>query len=315
MTNFAKYTLLGFVLVLTQPGLSYKLTGIKEDVNSDVAMEKILLNPRLRPSLKKPDHPVPTYFHKRTKDGEFVDRLGKDYGAEISLPRTEDLFVGQTGATINVNPLDDVPNGGAVEVSWKGVLQASNKDWLGYYCPKNDSSGHYLDYMLASKVAPETWMKGYGSFSVRLYNMRVDCEFRYYRSNNKTVLMGRSASVKFRNGPEAPLQARISMTRNPTEMRIMWSSGYGKMFFLASWIAQFAKSRIIHNEQLHRQTYIFRPSQMLLFLVYRFFLGSHSKINEQVGVLYRQEAFILRREGFSFFHLSFAEASLFPTHR
>ena len=103
MTNFAKYSLVGFfVLLLAQPGLLYKLTGIREDVSSDVAMEKIVLNPRLRPSFRKPDHPVPTYFRKRTKDGEFVDRLSKNYGAEISLPETEDLFVGQTGAMINV---------------------------------------------------------------------------------------------------------------------------------------------------------------------------------------------------------------------
>ena len=283
MTNFAKYSLVWIFVLLAQPGLSYKLTGIREDVSSDVAMEKIVLNPRLRPSFRKPDHPVPTYFRKRTKDGEFVDRLSKSYGAEILLPETEELFVGQTGAVIDISPLDDVPNGGAVEVSWKGVLRASNKDWLGYYCPKNDRSGHYLDYMVASKIAPETWMKGFGSFSVRLYNMRVDCEFRYYRTNNKTVLMARSSSIRFRNGPEAPLQARISMTRNPTEMRVMWTSGYGKVFFLASWIAHSPKSRIIRSVQVLSHFSMGVPGHRLSSFSqtsYRLFSGSYSKIQK-----------------------------------
>ena len=177
--------------------------------------------------LTKPHHPVPTYFRRLNKDGDFIDRSSRSYGSEI--PGKIDVSIRQSDAasavlTLKPNP---VKNGGKVTVIWSGVNNSTSNDWIGYYCPKDDKAGHHLDYLKVD--ASSTWAKGYGSHDVILYNMRTECEFRYYRSTeSSSQLVVRSNAVQFVNGPKDPLQGRLALTGDPSEMRVMWTSAVGK---------------------------------------------------------------------------------------
>ena len=127
------------------------------------------------------------------------------------------------GAVLEVKPKANVVNGGFVSVSWRGIKNPTKDDWLGFYCPKNDSDTHKIH-----KLNPSNWSAGHGTWKLDVYNMRSECEFRYFGVQNGTARMAvRSQPLTFENGDKAPLQGHIALTGNPTEMRVMWTSSKG----------------------------------------------------------------------------------------
>ena len=113
---------------------------------------------------------------------------------------------------------------------WEGVSEPQEKDYIALYCPFYDSPHHYLDYHYANSATE--WDKGYGHFDVNVYNFREPCHFKYFRiskDQKSFTLAAVSNQVKFDDGgSQAPLQGHISLTNNPTEMRVMWVSGEAK---------------------------------------------------------------------------------------
>ena len=121
---------------------------------------------------------------------------------------------------------EEVENAGYVTVLWEFVENPTKDDRIGYYCPFYDKPNHALDYIDVTKSA--TWAEGYGSYTLKLYNMRAQCAFRYYTNKDTTKIVAISNYVRFTNGNVfSPLQVHISMTNNPSEMRIMWVSAKG----------------------------------------------------------------------------------------
>ena len=63
-----------------------------------------------------------------------------------------------------------------------------------------------------------------------VYNMRVPCEFRYYKYKGEHAqLVVKSNVVRFSGGSSTPLQGHLSLAGNPTEMKVMWMSGSGEL--------------------------------------------------------------------------------------
>ena len=127
---------------------------------------------------------------------------------------------------------EEVENAGQVTILWEGIPNPTSGDRIGYYCPYYDNPAHGLDYIDVTKSP--TWEEGYGYYTVKLYNMRSPCAFRYYSGGKKLVAI--SNKVRFTNGDAfAPLQVHLAMTNNPTEMRVIWNSAKGiarfKSFF------------------------------------------------------------------------------------
>jgi len=78
--------------------------------------------------------------------------------------------------------------------------------------------------------AGQFWLEGYGSRTVKLFNLRTECEFRYYRNEvggEYTALVARSNLVTFKGGPDQPQHGHLSLTNDPSQMRVMWISGNG----------------------------------------------------------------------------------------
>jgi hypothetical protein len=130
-----------------------------------------------------------------------------------------------SGASLRAEPwLTD--NGAAVTVSWENIPSPSISepfDWVGFYCPSGADGSAYLDYSFVGESP--THAEGRGSLKFVLYNLRTDCEFRYYQNSTLTTLLAVSNKVNFRGGKSEPLQGHLALTEDPTQMRVSWTTG------------------------------------------------------------------------------------------
>ena len=165
--------------------------------------------------------PVLTYLHRKHSDGKFVDVQQQ---ATLKVPGIVVDFTGQSGTQLEVEPAV-VANGGNVKLAWSGVPTPRGDDWIGFFCPHGANESSYLDYWPVSQCP--TYSKGYGTASFPLYNLRLDCEFRYYTLAGDTTLhlLARSRLVTFKGGSQAPIHGHLAFTGDPTQMRVQWTSG------------------------------------------------------------------------------------------
>lgn len=173
-------------------------------------------------------HAVPTYFHRVNADGSAMSVTSPNYPLRIKssndyLPQLTGRVVFKVEPEVTFNKDKDI-----VSVTWSGITEASCGDFIGFYCPPTDSVRRYLDYIPVNETG-DGYKHGQGSFKVTVYNMRVPCEFRYYKYKGEHAqLAARSNELRFHNGASVPLQGHISLTGIPTEMKIMWTSSSGK---------------------------------------------------------------------------------------
>lgn len=173
-------------------------------------------------------HPVPTYFHRANPHGEILSMTSPDY--HLKIKSSNDSVLLSETATLKVQPeILFSKDKEIVSVVWTEIKDASLEDFVGFYCPPTDVATKYLDYIPVIETGP-SYKAGHGNFKVTVYNMRVPCEFRYYRYDKEHAqLVARSNLLRFHGGHSLPLQGHISLTGNPKEMRVMWLSGSGKV--------------------------------------------------------------------------------------
>ncbi len=170
---------------------------------------------------------VPTYFARKYKNGRYVDATIKSNWFKITSRDRSMLRQNSNTTTLNVDP-SLVKNAQSVKVSWKGVENARAEDFIALYCPETSKDNDYYDFFNVDQSS--TYRQGYGEYSVKLYNVRTNCEMRYFRNISKAVqeFVTRSNIVMFEGGLEQPLQIHLALTGNPSEMRVMWVSGTGE---------------------------------------------------------------------------------------
>jgi hypothetical protein len=175
---------------------------------------------------------VPTYFARKYKNGSYIDATIKSNWLKITLRPSSMPLQSSNTATLNVHP-SLVKNAQYVNVTWNGVENASADDMIALYCPETSKDNDYYDFFNVDQSS--TYSQGYGEYAVRLYNVRTNCEMRYFRcvssSTGQQEFVARSNIVMFEGGPEQPLQIHLALTGNPTEMRVMWVSGTGEAFY------------------------------------------------------------------------------------
>lgn len=173
--------------------------------------------------MKTPELLIYSNFSRLHDNGSIVD-ANLDHQMKGPFKNSN---VNSLDATLKVWP-EEVENAGQVTVLWEGIKNPNKNDRIGYYCPFFDNPAHALDYIDVTKSS--TWQQGYGFYTVKLYNMRSPCAFRYYNNNEMVAL---SNKVRFTNGDGyAPLQVHLSMTNKASEMRVMWNSLKGNFIQL-----------------------------------------------------------------------------------
>ena len=174
-------------------------------------------------TIHKHDHPVPTYFARRHPNGSLVD--ARNPANQLTFNFRSNSQEVQPQAVLEASP-PVIENGGVLNVTWSGVSSPGVNDTIVLYCPPDADAEHYLDFYYARGYP--TYKMGFGSFKLRLWNMRNDCGWRYYSNNNYTQLVAESNHFTFRGGIHAPLQVHLALTGDPTQMRVMWVSGTSK---------------------------------------------------------------------------------------
>ena len=162
---------------------------------------------------------------RRKINGRLIDARLPEFDKDIRKPLIQDVLPEDRHSAVQLWP-NPVKNGGLVTVMWKNIKSPSEKDFIAYYCPFDDSPNHYLDIIHVKESL--TWKQGYGHYEVQVFNMRSECIFKYYRGKtSSSQLVATSDKLSFEGGATTPLQGHIAMTEQPTEMRIMWNSGEG----------------------------------------------------------------------------------------
>ena len=163
-----------------------------------------------------------TFFKRINSEGLILDVRDQLNHINFTRPIVKKF---EAAATLKVSR-DVVENGAAVIISWSGIPQPDKSDLIAFYCPNDAEASQYLDYFYVTVSA--NYASGYGWNQVNVYNMRSSCEFRYYQKNY--IHAATSNLLKFKGGVDAPLQGHIALTGDPTQMRVMWVSGTGKVF-------------------------------------------------------------------------------------
>ena len=181
-------------------------------------------------SYSKVNEAVPTYFARKDKNGKLVDAKDKSTWFRINTVRLLVKSNGTLSARVKVKP-PMVKDGHNVTVRWNSVQSPSGDDFIALYCPENAKDNDYIDYIKVQDSP--TYKQGYGERSVQLFNLRTNCQFRYFKnvSKDRQELAATSNAVMFEGGPEMPLQIHLALTGDPTEMRVMWVSGTGEKVF------------------------------------------------------------------------------------
>ena len=158
--------------------------------------------------------PVQTYFNKILPSGKLADGSHPSY--RIKFTKVTDISA-TSSIKLLVTP-NLINNGDKVNVSWYGNIKHSH-DWIALYCPSNADANKYLDYWEIDDY------KSNGA-TFQLYNIRCECEFRYYRNRTDDIMfLARSDLITFKGGKLAPVHGHLALTLNPSEMRVQWTSG------------------------------------------------------------------------------------------
>ena len=116
-----------------------------------------------------------------------------------------------------------IENGGTVTLEWRNMPDQNQKsDWIGLFCPPSSTSDRYIDRWSISELS-RVYPSSSGRVNLQLYNVRTDCEFRYFINDKE--LAAASDKVTFVDGAKAPLHAHLALTGDAAEMRVQWTTG------------------------------------------------------------------------------------------
>lgn len=118
------------------------------------------------------------------------------------------------GATLTATPGAISHSPTEVTLKWEGVSFPTEYDWIGIYSPPDSYSYNWVGYVYVTKS--ETWSTGSGNITLRLPNMRMSYEFRYFHpfADYTSAISNEVTADK-----TYPTQIHLSLTNNPSEMR------------------------------------------------------------------------------------------------
>ena len=112
-----------------------------------------------------------------------------------------------------------------VTVSWEGVQNPSDGDWVGIYSPPVHDASSITPVKFMRANVSTTWRHGYGKVRFNLVNARSAYNFAFFQNGTAhPVLVSLSEDqVTFEN-PNEPLQGHIALTNDLSQMRVSWNT-------------------------------------------------------------------------------------------
>ncbi len=123
---------------------------------------------------------------------------------------------------LTVSPLL-VANGGEVTVQWNNLHHHAYSSWIGLYCPAHSSHFNTIDFWWIKDLVDNTLTDTSVRFT--LYNVRTDCQFRYFVNDTATKLVAVSSKIHFIDTQKAHLHVHLALTSKHSEMRVQWTTG------------------------------------------------------------------------------------------
>ncbi|XP_064391290.1 uncharacterized protein LOC135339098 [Halichondria panicea] len=123
---------------------------------------------------------------------------------------------------LTVSPLL-VANGGEVTVQWNNLHHHTCNSWIGLYCPARSSHFNTIDFWWIKDLVDNT--QTYISVRFTLYNVRTDCQFRYFVNDTATKLVAVSSKIHFIDAQNSHLHVHLALTNKHNEMRVQWTTG------------------------------------------------------------------------------------------
>ena len=121
-----------------------------------------------------------------------------------------------------------IENGGSVTLEWEIMPDPSqrtrNSDWIALFCPSSAPSNKFIDYWPVNELITY-YPSSRGRANFVLFNVRTDCEFRYFTNDTFVELVAVSNKLNFVDGAEAPLHGHLALTGDASEMRVQWTTG------------------------------------------------------------------------------------------
>lgn len=111
-------------------------------------------------------------------------------------------------------------NGGVVTLEWGSV---HNNSLIGLYCPSHSSHFGAIDFWWTKDLIRYSHTSTGAKFT--LYNVRTDCQFRYFVVETVTKLVAVSSKIHFKDSQKAHLHTHLALTNDHREMRVQWTTG------------------------------------------------------------------------------------------
>ena len=117
-----------------------------------------------------------------------------------------------------------VTNGEFITVSWSGVSDPSNGDWIGVYSPSTTNvMEHYpIKFQFANHSAG--WPSSSGSLRFQLLNLRADYIFTFMRGGIYSPTLAATSSVVSFTDYNKPFQIHTTVTDQPEYIMVMWNT-------------------------------------------------------------------------------------------
>jgi len=150
--------------------------------------------------------------------GHFVSPLA-------SIKTQSAVHAPDAGISISVSPNVIEENDGWVVVSFSGVPQPADTDWIGVYSPSNVDHTKTAPIKFQFAYVAKTYNNtGSGSLRFNLINMWADYGFRFFRNGTDyPIYVSASNTVTFKH-TNPPMQGHLALTDDPTQMRVSWAS-------------------------------------------------------------------------------------------
>ena len=194
---------------------------------------------------------VPTFFHRPGLNGK--DLLSVEDPLFFTAKSLEFSSAKRSFSELGFLKSNQsrVADGDYVTVSWSDVREASDSDWLAVYCPVGTSEGDYLDFLYVN--VSSSWKQGYGSVQLKLFNMREDYEFRYYRTIGSEHV---EVTNRLRIGvdPYEPCHGHLALGNEASEITLSWTTDCSDTTFVRYAQDPTFDDAIVINE-MSRRTY------------------------------------------------------------
>ncbi|EGC32941.1 hypothetical protein DICPUDRAFT_155063 [Dictyostelium purpureum] len=145
------------------------------------------------------------------------------------------FIVFSKGTFVDISPTTIKNSNDEITISWSGIKSPTPYDIVAIYSPSNTSILFPNGYLKLSQS--KTWKEGYGNLKLPLLNVREDYIFRLWVPTSESSepilnifpnislnIFATSNPIGFQN-PNQPGKSYLSITKNSSEMRLMWVSG------------------------------------------------------------------------------------------